>query len=152
VIASSWHSLMCCCPFFHQICVHLHLFCPLKVGILKVPVPVSQSISCSHPPFSLLWCKAQRNLPAGLESWLGFSSHWGHHLASSSHWKLEIPMQLSQLHWFRFIWIWFGRSPFVLFIKKHRHPCSRVLGFLLGCYHKYSTYVAIFHTYQEFPI
>jgi hypothetical protein len=33
------------------------------------------------------------NLPSGIESWMGFSSHcWGHHLASSSHQKLDIPM------------------------------------------------------------
>jgi hypothetical protein len=49
--------------------------------------------------FGLLCCKAHVSLPARLGSWLGFSSHWGYHLASSSHQKLEIPMKWSQLDW-----------------------------------------------------
>jgi hypothetical protein len=48
--------------------------------------------------FSLLYLKADQNLPAGLGSWLAFSSHWwGHHLASSpSHPNLEMGMKSSQ--------------------------------------------------------
>jgi hypothetical protein len=39
-----------------------------------------------------LYLKAHINFIADLGSWLGFSTHWGHHLPSSSHPKLEIQM------------------------------------------------------------
>jgi hypothetical protein len=37
------------------------------------------------------------NFVAGLGCWLGFSIHWDHVLARSSHQELEIPMQWSEL-------------------------------------------------------
>jgi hypothetical protein len=47
--------------------------------------------------FDLLYFKAQTNFVAGLGTWLGFSSNWGHHLARTSHQKLETPMKCSQI-------------------------------------------------------
>jgi hypothetical protein len=40
----------------------------------------------SRKTFSLLYFKALLSFVAGIGSWLGLSSSWGHHLASSSHW------------------------------------------------------------------
>jgi hypothetical protein len=39
-----------------------------------------------------LYCKAILNFVAGLGSWLDFSSHWGHNLASPAHPKLQVPI------------------------------------------------------------
>jgi hypothetical protein len=69
-----------------------------------------------------------------LRSWLGFSSHWGHRLASSYHPKLEIPMKWSQLDQIcvntDLVWLkTFG----LLYCKAHLNFVA-VCGSWLGCY------------------
>jgi hypothetical protein len=89
---------------------------------------------------SLKCFKVDLKFEASPGSWLGFSSHLGHHLASSFHQNIDMSMTWSQLDW-----IQFDLDLVLLKIVSLLYSKARIINFLaglrswLGRYHKYDS-------------